>query len=112
MFPCPTCSATAAQQVSTALSLVPAGSFGTFWLDVEGAQYWSDVATNQQFFSDLVTACQAAGLTVGVYTSAAQWFGIMGTSTAGASFPLWIPEYVRFSFFSFFHFFGGSFFLS
>jgi hypothetical protein len=59
------------------------------WLDIEGTQYWRDQAYNRNFFDGLVRGCVAAGVTIGVYTSASQWNPIMGSSTAGSHFPLW-----------------------
>ena len=45
MFPCSTCSASAASQMSTMISYVSSNCnsewSGRVWLDIEGAEYWS-----------------------------------------------------------------------
>ncbi|MED7947403.1 GH25 family lysozyme [Streptomyces sp. BE20] len=56
---------------------------GTTWLSVEAAgHYWSaDKNANRTVLNNLVTAGKAAGLTIGIYTSADNW-----AQTFGADF--------------------------
>jgi hypothetical protein len=66
--------------------------FGQVWMDIEGSQYWSSSqSSNVAFFNGLVSeASKIWGHSrVGVYTSKSQWEPIMGSSTAGSSYPLW-----------------------
>lgn len=52
MFPCPTCSASAASQVSTLVNYLNANCksawSGRIWLDIEGSQYWTTSYTTNQ----------------------------------------------------------------
>jgi Glycosyl hydrolases family 25 len=77
--------------------------FGQVWMDIEGSQYWSSSqSSNVAFFNGLVSeASKIWGHSrVGVYTSKSQWEPIMGSSTAGSSYPLWcmsiISVYLRY----------------
>jgi len=110
MFPCPKCSASPRDQISTMLNfLAEAGVFyGMIWIDVEGSQYWTaDTAWNAAWFGKLLGALQDFNATVGVYTSIRQWGPIMGNSTAGSVFPLWYARYDNKPDFSDFVPFGG-----
>lgn len=62
---------------------------GRLWLDIEGAQYWGHQSSNRAFFEGLVKGCHAAGVSIGVYTSASQWGPIMGSWDGGKAYPLW-----------------------
>jgi hypothetical protein len=78
------------------------------WLDIEGTQYWMGQAANQQFYRELVDACNGFQLVTGVYTSASQWNAIFGASFSyGANLPLWYPHYDGNPAFSDFAAFGG-----
>jgi GH25 family lysozyme M1 (1,4-beta-N-acetylmuramidase) len=89
-FPCPSCGDPEGQIKRAVSALRSAGAnIGMLWLDIEGTQYWRDQAYNRNFFDGLIRGCQAAGVTIGVYTSASQWNPIMGSSTAGSHYPLW-----------------------
>jgi len=109
MFPCPTCGKSAATQVTEAVNYLRSfnAKYGTFWLDIEGPQYWSSQGNNRQFFTELVSQAQSMGQTVGVYTSASQWGPIMGNWNGGASLPLWYAHYDNNPSFSDFSPFGG-----
>lgn len=52
MFPCPTCSSSAASQMQELTSYLnsncPSAFSGRVWLDIEGSQYWySSTSTNK-----------------------------------------------------------------
>jgi len=110
MFPCAKCSASASSQVNAAVNALKAkgSSFGTFWFDIEGPQYWSSSkTTNVQWLTSAVQAAKTLGLKIGIYTSASQWSPIMGTSSAFSSYPLWYAHYDNSASFSDFKSFGG-----
>ena len=110
IFPCPKCSTSAAAQVNASIANLRSHNvkFNTYWLDIEGPQYWStSISTNVQFFKDMVRAAQAQGVKIGVYASKSGWDPIMGTSTAGSQFPLWYAHYDGVAAFSDFTPFGG-----
>ena len=86
MFPCPTCSASAAsqmQQLTSYLSANCASAFsGRVWLDIEGSQYWySSTSTNKDWYEALVDSCKTYGVDCGVYSSSSQWSSIFGSSS-------------------------------
>lgn len=94
MFPCPTCG-NCAGQARTAVQHLKDHSarFGMFWLDIEGPQYWTDMSSNRNCFSELASTAESMGMKVGVYTSASQWLPIMGDWAGGAKYPLWYAHY-------------------
>jgi len=99
IFPCPTCSSTAAQQVSalvTRLRTCNSAWSGRIWLDIEGAQYWSrSTTTNRDFYMQLVRACTHSGARCGVYASQSQWVALFGSASFsfGSNLPLWYAHY-------------------
>ena len=98
-FPCPHCGDPEGQIKRAVAALRSAGAtIGMLWLDIEGTQYWKDQNYNRNFFAGLINGCHAAGVTIGVYTSASQWNPIMGASTAGSSYPLWYAHCTLLSF--------------
>ena len=108
MFPCPTCGNCAGQAQAAVQNLQNNNvQFGMLWLDIEGTQYWMDVGSNQQCFSDMADAASNMGVSVGVYTSASQWGPIMGDWSGGSSYPLWYAHYDGSTDFSDFSPFGG-----
>lgn len=89
-FPCPSCGDPEGQVKRAVAALRSAGAtIGMLWLDIEGTQYWRDQAYNRNFFDGLLRGCAAAGVKIGIYTSASQWNPIMGASSAGSHYPLW-----------------------
>lgn len=100
MFPCPTCSASAASQVTSAVNYLKSYNtrFGQFWFDIEGTQYWTgSQSENQAFFNELKSTGASLGLNMGVYTSASQWDPIMGSGfTGGSNLPLWYAHVRQF----------------
>jgi len=95
MFPCPRCGKSAAAQVSEAITYLRSNSvsFGMFWFDIEGSQYWSSQSFNQNWFTQAVNQARSMGVTIGVYTSASQWAPIMGNFNGGSAYPLWYAHY-------------------
>jgi len=98
IFPCPTCAASGASQVTTTVNNLKACSgtpwSGFLWLDIEGTTYWStSTTTNRQFFESMVSGCTSTGIKCGVYTANTQWNPIMGTYNGGSSMRLWYPRY-------------------
>ncbi|MFJ4897669.1 hypothetical protein [Streptomyces sp. NPDC088727] len=68
----------------------------TTWLLVEDpARYWgSGTSGNRTVFTNLVTACEAAGLSVGVYASADSWTQAFGADfTDHSALPLLYGHY-------------------
>lgn len=108
MFPSPTCSKSAAQQVSDMVTALQGVEYGQIWLDIEGKQYWLDsYSANQKFFEELLLAA-TAHKNVGIYASEYQWSDIMGSSyTGGSSHQLWYAHYDNDPSFSDFKPFGG-----
>ena len=94
MFPCPTCGDCAGQARTAVQHLQDNHArFGMFWLDIEGSQYWTDMGSNRNCFSELASTAESMGVKVGVYTSASQWLPIMGDWAGGAKYPLWYAHY-------------------
>jgi hypothetical protein len=66
MFPCPTCSSSAASQMSQLTSYLNANCksqwSGRIWLDIEGSQYWTgSTSNNQAWYKTLKDACKSSG---------------------------------------------------
>jgi hypothetical protein len=100
-FPCPTCSSSAASQVSTMVNYIRSncGSAwsGRMWLDIEGTEYWTNsYSTNQQWYKSLVDATVSQNIVTGVYTSKYQWGSIFGSydwSYNPANYWVWYAHY-------------------
>jgi hypothetical protein len=114
MFPCPTCSTSASQQISDMISSLNNGCksswSGRTWLDIEGSQYWTgDTKANQDWYKDLVDACNSTSESCGVYSSSSQWQAIFGSTSFSymSSLPLWYAHYDNKNAFSDFSSFGG-----
>jgi len=115
LFPCPTCSSSAASQMNSLVSYLKTNCAtawsGRVWLDVEGTQYWStSYTTNKNFYQALVDSCTTYGVRCGVYSSASQWSGIFGSTSytyKASSTPLWYAHYDNNPSFSDFAAFGG-----
>lgn len=99
MFPCPTCSATPAEQMTqlmTTMRQCSSSWSGRVWLDIEGSQYWSSNDYNTAWFTRLVDACIAQADSCGIYTNHNEWTSIFGTTGRvgrSAALPLWYPRY-------------------
>ncbi len=114
MFPCRGKNATT--QVNELISGVSSNLYSTIWIDMEtnpstGCS-WSghDATTNCNFLTETINAIKAKGKTPGIYSSAVQWQGIFGSTTACSSHgsvPLWYAHYDNVQAFSDFKAFGG-----
>jgi hypothetical protein len=108
MFPCPTCSQSAADQLNAAVDNIldncDAPFSGGFWLDIEGPQYWFatssgavDFEANKQWYAELYDACAGREeISCGVYSSHHSWTGIFGDADwayNAMGYPLWYPHY-------------------
>lgn len=64
------------------------------WLDVEpcGGGCWTNAAANVPYLHAAVSAFQANGFKVGIYSSEGSW-GVMGGSTAFSNLPLWYAHF-------------------
>ena len=115
MFPCPTCTKSASEQVSEMVSYLkgscPLVWSGRVWLDIEGSQYWhSSTATNKEFYEQLSSACKSSSASsCGVYSSAVQWSELFGSLSYAPTplLPLWYAHYDNAQTFSDFSSFGG-----
>lgn len=114
MFPCPTCSKSAATQMQEMISFINSNCKSTFngrvWLDIEGSQYWKgDSSANREWYQELVDACNNQASSCGIYSSKVQWEGIMGSDSYayGSNLPLWYAHYDGKADFSDFTAFGG-----
>jgi GH25 family lysozyme M1 (1,4-beta-N-acetylmuramidase) len=114
LFPCPTCSSSAAQQIQASVNALNSGCSaawsGRTWLDIEGSQYWTgSTSSNQAWYKQLVDACNTYSKSCGVYSSASQWSAIFGSSSFsyGSNLPLWYAHYDNKPSFSDFSSFGG-----
>lgn len=114
MFPCPTCSKSAATQMSELVSYLKsncASSWsGRVWLDVEGSQYWTgSTSNNQAWYKKLKDSCATYGVRCGVYSSYYQWQSIFGSTSFsyGSELPLWYAHYDNSASFGDFSAFGG-----
>lgn len=113
IFPCPTCSKSAATQINELVNYLNANCksawSGRIWLDIEGTQYWlSSTTSNQNWYKSFVDACKSVAR-CGVYTSKSQWSAIFGSTSFsyGSSLPLWYAHYDNVPNFSDFSAFGG-----
>ena len=104
IFPCPTCSASAASQMSTLVDHLNANCAdawtGRVWLDIEGTEYWTtSYSSNQAFYQALVDSCASTGIRCGVYSSQYQWTSLFGSASycygdnSDGSFPVWYSHY-------------------
>ena len=114
LFPCPTCSKSAATQVTELVDYLNANCpnhwSGGLWLDVEGTEYWPNHADSQEFYEHLVNSCKnKAKSHCGIYTSSSQWSAIFGSSSYkyGNDLPLWYAHYDGNANFNDFTSFGG-----
>lgn len=96
LFPCPTCSKSAATQMSELISYLNSNCksywSGRVWLDIEGSQYWlGSASSNQAWYQNLQNSCSTYGVKCGVYSSYYQWEDIFGSTSYsyGKSLPLW-----------------------
>lgn len=113
----PTCSKSAATQVSELVSYLNSNCKSSWsnriWLDIEGSQYWlGDYTKNKNWYQSLVTACNSyssSSIKCGIYASSSQWSAIFGstTYTYGNTLPLWYAHYDNSASFSDFKTFGG-----
>ncbi|KYQ91967.1 glycoside hydrolase family 25 protein [Tieghemostelium lacteum] len=96
MFPCFSCG-NPAGQANTLVSYLKTNNvnYGMIWIDIEGpGTYWgSSQSANAAFFTDLVSAFEKEGVSIGVYTSISQWQPIMGSYSGGSKFQLWYAHY-------------------
>jgi len=100
IFPCPTCSKSAATQMSELVNYLNSNCksawSGRVWLDIEGSQYWKgDYTANKQWYQQLRDSCTTYGVRCGVYSSASQWSAIFGSLNYcyGSDLPLWYAHY-------------------
>lgn len=103
LFPCPTCSSTAYNQLSTLVNQLKAycptaWTGNRIWLDIEGIEYWTtSYSTNKAFYQSLVDACSSLGISCGIYSSQYQWSSIFGSSLwcygPDTSMPVWYSHY-------------------
>lgn len=100
IFPSPTCSKSAEDQIGELLSYLKSNCYdawsGRIWLDIEGSQYWlGDYSKNKDWYESLVDACTDSGAACGVYASASQWNAIFGSTSYcyGSNYPLWYAHY-------------------
>lgn len=114
IFPCPTCSKSAASQISEMVTALQSGCSwsGKVWLDIEGSQYWTgSTSNNKAWYQNLVDACKATvgASKCGVYSSSYMWSTVFGSTSYsyGADLPLWYAHYDNSKTFSDFTAFGG-----
>jgi hypothetical protein len=95
MYPCGTCTTTGVAQATAVLNALHGVKYGRVWVDIEGvgSSWGSNTANNVKLFTDITSTLTRGGASVGVYTQGWQWNSIMGSSTAGSSFPVWYAEY-------------------
>jgi len=95
MYPCGTATTTGVTQATAVLNALHGVKYGRIWIDVEGVgSSWSGTsANNAKLFTDIAHTLTSGGASVGVYTQGWQWNSIMGSSTAGSSYPVWYAEY-------------------
>lgn len=82
-------------------------TFGTIWLDIEGANYWGTCAENVKFFKEAADEIKKQGYPVGIYSGASQWAPIMCGNQDFKHYPLWYAHYDGKRDFSTFRPFGG-----
>mmetsp|Transcript_20031 Transcript_20031/g.28771 ORF Transcript_20031/g.28771 Transcript_20031/m.28771 type:complete len:254 (-) Transcript_20031:145-906(-) len=114
LFPCPTCSKSAATQVQELTNYLNDNCHDHWskriWLDIEGTQYWyGNTTKNREFYEHLVNSCKNKSPHCGVYTSSSQWSAIFGSSSYkyGNELPLWYAHYDGKANFDDFSSFGG-----
>jgi hypothetical protein len=114
IFPCPLCSTSAKQQITTLVAALNASQtmIGTLWFDIEQAQlYWHQaVSKNQQFLEDMIGTCNSLGISFGIYSNWVSWPAVFGSSYAYPMRPLpplWYPHYDGKPVYSDFKPFGG-----
>eukprot|EP01036_Dinobryon_divergens_P023120 gene23120-31437_t len=114
LFPCPTCSKSAATQMSELVSYLHTNCkvqwSGRVWLDIEGSQYWlGSTSSNQAWYKQLKDSCYTYGVSCGVYSSTYQWSSIFGSTSFvyGSELPLWYAHYDNIASFYDFTAFGG-----
>ncbi len=114
LFPCPTCSKSAATQVQELVDYLNANCASHWskriWLDIEGSSYWlGDTTKNRSWYQNLVDACKSKSPKCGVYASASQWSSIFGSTSYkyGYDLPLWYAHYDGVAGFDDFSSFGG-----
>lgn len=114
MFPCPTCSKSAATQVQELVDYLNNNCHDHWskriWLDIEGSQYWkSSHSDNKAWYEKLVDACKNKAPHCGIYSSSSQWSAIFGSTSYsyGSGLPLWYAHYDGKSSFDDFVPFGG-----
>jgi len=95
MYPAGTSSSTGVAQATAVLNALKGVKYGRIWIDIEGVgTSWTKTASsNVKLFTDITSTLTKGGASVGVYTQGWQWNSIMGSSTAGSSFPVWYAEY-------------------
>jgi len=100
LFPCPTCSKSAATQMSELVSYLNTNCktqwSGRIWLDIEGTAYWTtSTTTNRSWYQQLKDSCAKYGVSCGVYSSSYQWSSIFGSTSYcyGSELPLWYAHY-------------------
>ena len=81
--------------------IYPGLNYTYFYIDVEECDplddCWQDAATNRQYLLDLVSGAQAAGASVGIYSSPYEWNLVMGSDSwsdpALTALPLWYANW-------------------
>ena len=96
MFPCIKCLNFSAQ-VEEMLTGLEGSEYDRVWLDVEGAQYWTNECdTNLSYFETLlgILISRIGSSRVGVYTSSHSWNELMcgKYSPFSAILPLWVSR--------------------
>ena len=106
---CPNC-AGQSDAYSTAYNVItslksqginPGQNYTYFYIDVEECDptddCWNSYSTNQQYLLDLVSGAQAAGASVGIYSSDYEWKLLFGSDTWSNSqltaLPLWYANW-------------------
>jgi len=120
--PCPTCSASAATQLSTMLSGLQTNCDSLWehrvWLDMASYSLWptpwreAGYVANQRWFEDLVDACASTkGITCGILSDPSDWKYTLGSTSysyaPSLSFPLWYENLDGVASFAGFTPFGG-----
>ena len=100
LFPCPTCSKSAATQMSELVNYLNANCktqwSGRVWLDIEGAQYLlGNTTSNQAWYKQLKDSCKISEVSCGIYSSIVEWTSIFGSPSFayGSECPLWYGKF-------------------